>query len=136
MRSKKADGESRQRVQREPPKHGVVFTQWPLSDLSGTNLNEGPSKRLSGFSIARAHWRKGFASEVVSAVVDAAFRNIAPLARVRAMADARNAASMRVMEKVGMTRERVLGANRVVRGECIDEVWFELTRDTWADVDR
>ena len=30
----------------EPPQHGMTCRPWPLSKLSGTNLNEGPRKHL------------------------------------------------------------------------------------------
>jgi RimJ/RimL family protein N-acetyltransferase len=47
------------------------------------------------------------------------------------MADARNLASLRVMEKLGMVREGVLRQNRLVRGEFIDEVWCGVLRTEW-----
>ena len=54
---------------------------------------------------------------------------------VRAMADARNTASHRVLEKLGMSSEGVLRQNRVIRGEPI-EVQFDPPRATpWHDDD-
>jgi RimJ/RimL family protein N-acetyltransferase len=47
------------------------------------------------------------------------------------MADARNISSLRVMEKLGMVREGVLRQNRLVGGECIDEVWCGVLRPEW-----
>ncbi len=59
------------------------------------------------------------------------FATYAHLNRLRAMADARNVGSLRVMEKLGMTREGVLRQNRRVRGEFIDETWCGVLRSEW-----
>lgn len=84
-----------------------------------------------GYSVAREHWGKGLATEAARAVIDAAFQSLPDLNKVRAMADLRNVASQRVMEKVGMTREGVLRQNRLFRGEYVDEVWYGLLRGEW-----
>jgi len=85
-----------------------------------------------GYSIARRHWSKGFCTEAAGAVRDAAFSVHEELNRVRAFADARNVASQRVMEKLGMTREGVLRQNRVERGEVMDEAWYGILRPEWG----
>ena len=84
-----------------------------------------------GYSIARRYWGQGLATEAARAVMEAAFAAYASLNRLRAMADARNIGSLRVMEKLGMVREGVLRQNRLVRGECIDEVWYGVLRTEW-----
>jgi RimJ/RimL family protein N-acetyltransferase len=84
-----------------------------------------------GYATARPLWGRGFATEAARAVVDAAFATHLDLNRVRAMADARNVASHRVLTKTGLAREGVLRQNRVVRGVPIDEVWFGILRSEW-----
>src|SRR5262245_26501915 len=84
-----------------------------------------------GYSIARSSWGQGLATEVARAVMAAAFVAYPSLHRIRAMADARNIGSLRVMEKLGMVREGVLRQNRPVRGEFIDEVWCGILRTEW-----
>jgi RimJ/RimL family protein N-acetyltransferase len=64
-------------------------------------------------------------------VLDAAFVTYIDLKRIRAMADARNIGSLRVMEKIGMIREGTLRQNRVTRGESIDEAWCGILRSEW-----
>jgi [ribosomal protein S5]-alanine N-acetyltransferase len=81
-----------------------------------------------GYSIARSYWGRGLATEAARAVMEAAFTACASLNRIRAMADARNLGSLRVMEKLGMVREGVLRQNRLVREEYIDEVWCGVLR--------
>jgi [ribosomal protein S5]-alanine N-acetyltransferase len=84
-----------------------------------------------GYSIARSHWGQGLTTEAAQAVLEAAFVAYGDLKRIRAMADARNTGSLRVMEKIGMRREGTLRQNRVVRGESIDEVWCGILRSEW-----
>jgi ribosomal-protein-alanine N-acetyltransferase len=84
-----------------------------------------------GYSMARSHWGQGLTTEAAQAVLDAAFVAYVDLKRIRAMADARNTGSLRVMEKIGMIREGTLRQNRVVRGESIDEVWCGILRSEW-----
>ena len=83
-----------------------------------------------GYSLAKEHWGSGLVVEAARAVVDWAFRERG-LAKVYAYADARNAQSLRVMEKLGMTREGVLRSHRVLREERIDEVYYGLLREEW-----
>lgn len=86
-----------------------------------------------GWSMHRRLWGQGLATEAARAVVDTAFGAHAQLRRIGARADARNLASHRVMEKVGMRNEGTLRQARVARGECIDEVHYGLLRPEWEE---
>jgi ribosomal-protein-alanine N-acetyltransferase len=101
--------------------------------VGGINIRFDFENRLGemGWSIARPLWGQGLATEAARAVVDAAFSTQPGVQRIRATADARNVASHRVMEKIGMSREGVLRQNRVTRGEPVDEVWFGILRPEW-----
>jgi ribosomal-protein-alanine N-acetyltransferase len=112
------------------PSWAIVFKN---SVIGGINIRFNFEKRLAemGYSIAHDYWKRGFASEAARAVVESAFRVHRDLNRIRAMADLRNVASQRVLEKVGMVKEGILRQNRIVHGEFVDEVWFGLLRDEW-----
>ncbi|HEX9921867.1 MAG TPA: GNAT family protein [Anaerolineae bacterium] len=84
-----------------------------------------------GYSLARPRWGQGLMTEAAGAVIEAAFSMYPELNRIRAMADSRNGASLRVMAKLGLAREGVLRQNRFIRGEFIDEVWCGLLRSEW-----
>jgi ribosomal-protein-alanine N-acetyltransferase len=101
--------------------------------IGGINLRMDSENHACelGYSVAREYWGQGFATEAARAVIDAAFESLPDLNKVRAMADLRNVASQRVMEKVGMTREGILRQNRLFRGEHVDEVWYGLLRSEW-----
>jgi RimJ/RimL family protein N-acetyltransferase len=84
-----------------------------------------------GYGIARAHWGRGFATEAMRGVLSTAFEAKPNLNRIRARSDLRNVASIRVMEKLGMTREGVLRQNRLLRGTLVDDVVYGLLRSEW-----
>lgn len=69
-----------------------------------------------GFRLARPHWGKGFATEVASAWVRAAFEEFG-LSRMGAFVRPKNVASIRVLEKAGFRSERsgsVMGMDSIV----------------------
>jgi ribosomal-protein-alanine N-acetyltransferase len=115
----------------------AVHASWAIAHqgayVGGINIRFQHPNRVGelGYSTIRSVWGKGFATEAVVAVVDAAFSTFGELNRVRAMADVRNLASQRVLVKAGFTREGTLRQNHVVRGEPIDEAWFGLLRVEW-----
>jgi RimJ/RimL family protein N-acetyltransferase len=101
--------------------------------IGGINVRLLSSLRIAelGYSIARTCWRRGFATEAARAIVDATFLACPSIVRVRATADARNVASIRVLEKIPMKREGVLRSDRFIRDEPIDVVWCGVLRDEW-----
>ena len=100
----------------------------------GLNIRFFVDHRVSeiGYGIARRVWGHGIVPAASRAVTAAAFEAYPQLERVRARADARNAGSIRVMEKLGMKREGLLRSDRLCRGELIDEVVYGLLRSEWG----
>jgi [ribosomal protein S5]-alanine N-acetyltransferase len=103
--------------------------------IGGINLRLHAENHVAemGWSIASSHWGKGFATEAARAVVDAAFTAIPTLARIAARANVKNRASIRVMEKVGMTHEATLRCNLFWQGQVVDEVHCGILREEWCD---
>ena len=60
-----------------------------------------------GYALARAYWRRGYATEAGRAVTAWA-ASVPAIYRVWAVCDVENAASAHVLEKLGMAREGVL----------------------------
>ncbi len=91
--------------------HG--FSKWAVWDrASGAYLGDAGLTMLPetgevelGYRLGRAHWGRGLATELAQAWLA---RALGPLGldRVIAFADPHNVASIRVMEKIGMTRDR------------------------------
>lgn len=65
----------------------------------------GRAETEIGYRLARAHWGKGLATEAACAVRDLGF-GLLGLSRLISIIDPRNAASVRVAEKVGMKFEK------------------------------
>ena len=99
----------------------------------GVNIRFFEEHRVSeiGYGVARRLWGQGFATEAARIVIGAAFREHPDLMRVRARADGPNAASIRVMEKLGMRREGLLRQDRLCRGALVDHVVYGLLRKEW-----
>jgi RimJ/RimL family protein N-acetyltransferase len=76
-----------------------------------------------GFLFHPDHQGRGYATEAAGAVLELAFGTFA-LHRVAGRAEARNAASIRVMGKLGMRREALLVENELVKGEWQSEVVY------------
>lgn len=104
--------------------------------VGGVNLRLSLEHRLAelGYALAHPLWGQGLTTEAVRAIVQCAFDTYPDLNRIRAVADARNVGSLRVLQKVGMAREGQLRQNRLFRGELTDEVWYGLLRSEWHGV--
>ena len=118
-----------------PRDNGAVFAIVYDGRVIGlVSLNVDPEDRERkaelGYDIARNVWGRGLAAEAASAVCDWGFREYA-LAKIFAGADARNKRSLRVMEKLGMTREAVHRSDEVKDGERVDSALYSVLRSEW-----
>jgi RimJ/RimL family protein N-acetyltransferase len=77
----------------------------------------------------RFHGR-GYATEAVNELLRIGFDE-AGLHRITANADARNAASIRVMERIGMRREAHFVQGAYEKGEWVDEVEYGILAAEW-----
>ncbi|MCC6237902.1 MAG: GNAT family N-acetyltransferase [Dehalococcoidia bacterium] len=111
------------------PSWAVTLADVPIG---GVNLRIDHLRDVAevGYGIARSHWGRGYATEAARAAMDWVFTRY-PLRRFVATADARNAASLRVMEHLGLERETVLRGLREIRGERVDSVVCAVTRQRW-----
>jgi len=116
-----------------------LFVFVALETRTGTLLGEiglsrsYPGVASLGFSVASEHWGKGYASEMGTKVIAFGFEELG-LHRITAAVAIENAASCRVLRKIGMTHE---GTAR----ECIkaqgrwwsEEQYAILTSDVSGD---
>lgn len=84
-----------------------------------------------GYVIHPDHHGKGYASEATTALIDAGF-NAVDFHRIRARLDARNTASARLAERLGMRREAHLIENEFNNGEWEDEVIYAVLAHEWG----
>src|SRR5690606_20120061 len=85
-----------------------------------------------GFMLGRAHWGRGFAQEAVRAVLRFAFDRM-DLHRVEADTHPDNAASLRLLERLGFRREGHLRERWFTFGAWSDSVLLGLLRSEFED---
>jgi [ribosomal protein S5]-alanine N-acetyltransferase len=85
---------------------------------------------MLGYCLDDAAWGQGLATEATSALLEWAFTTL-DLNRVQAETDTRNAASSRVLEKLGFAREGTLRENCVVDSDVSDSWVYGLLRREW-----
>ena len=91
---------------------------------------DGVSEVELGYHFHRRNWGHGYATEAARALLQWGFDTL-PLNRVQAEADTRNAASARVLEKLGFVHEGTLREDCVVNGDVSDSRVYGLLRREW-----
>lgn len=97
----------------------------------GMTLYAGHGRIDLYYGLAPAHWGKGYMTEAVRAAIDAAFAAHPGVNRIQADANPENPASLRVMEKAGMTAEGVLRQYVALHGVATDQVMCSILRREW-----
>jgi RimJ/RimL family protein N-acetyltransferase len=83
-----------------------------------------------GFIFDPAYQGRGYATEAARAFLAFGFEGMG-FHRVIGRAEARNTASIRVLEKLGMRREALLVENEWVKGEWQSEVVYAMLEHEW-----
>ena len=100
--------------------------------VGNVDLTPGPEGVAElGYALARPLWGQGLVTEAARAVLAHGFEAMS-LVRIFAYAVPANAASLRVLEKLGMKREGLLRSHRQIRGEYVDDAFYSLLRDEWS----
>jgi RimJ/RimL family protein N-acetyltransferase len=85
-----------------------------------------------GFSISPAHQRKGYATEAVKACISYLFAKLGKH-RVTASVDPRNAASIRLLEKIGMRLEGHFRQSIRTETGWADDLIYALLETEWNE---
>jgi len=107
------------------PESGVL-----VGDISLRLVSREHQQGEIGFVVHPDHQGHGYATEGAAALVELGFRQLG-LHRIVASADARNTASVRVMERLGMRREGFFTENELVKGEWTSEVVYAILATEW-----
>ncbi len=105
---------------------GVVAVKRP-----GTGEPPRKMPRL-GYWIGQRHWRRGYGTEAISALVDYAFRTY-PADQIGAGVFHDNPASLRLLEKLGFAAMGPGSSLSRSRGGEVETVDMQLTRTAWAE---
>ena len=108
----------------------VAETGEVVGDTSLHWVSETQRQGELGFIFDRAHHGRGYATEACAPILDFAFGELG-LHRVIGRCEPRNAASARVLEKLGMRLEAHLVENEFVKGEWQSELVYALLEREW-----
>ena len=86
-----------------------------------------------GGSVARPHWRQGYAYEASYALIDFLFGEC-NLHRVTAEIDVENEASWRLVEKLGFRREAHFVENYFSKGKYTSEYHYAMLEHEWGQL--
>lgn len=87
-----------------------------------------------GFIIRSDHWGQGYGREALSAALGAAFRRHA-IGAVTADVDPRNAASLRLLQRLGFTETGRAARTFQLGDEWCDSVYLSLSREAFGNPD-
>ena len=91
----------------------------------------GVDRLTLGYALAPEAWGKGYATEATEAMIDAAFA-MTPAVEINASVRVENAASRRVLEKVGLRHVGTGPQGAPARGGMVDCDRFQMSRAEWA----
>ena len=103
-----------------------------VGDMAFHWVSERDRTAEIGFVFDPRHQGRGFATEAAAALVHWAFTD-AGFHRVIGRTEARNAASARVLEKLGMRLEAHLVENEWVKGEWQSELVYAILDREWRE---
>lgn len=83
-----------------------------------------------GYIFHPANGGRGYATEAAQVMLRLGFEELG-LHRIVGRLDARNTASARVLERLGMRREAHLVQNEMVKGEWTDEMIYAILAEEW-----
>lgn len=97
----------------------------------GILVNKEQTQLEIGFTLAQAHQRKGVATLAVKEMIEFLLANTS-VQRIVGITDARNAPSIRLLERVGMSLTQT--AEAIFRGEACVEHTYSLAQRSRDDV--
>jgi RimJ/RimL family protein N-acetyltransferase len=101
-----------------------------IGDCAALPHADDPRQCDIGFTISMEYQRHGYATEAVSLLVSYLFAQRGKH-RITASCDPRNAASIALLERLGMRREGHLRESTWAKGEWTDDLVYALLRSEW-----
>jgi aminoglycoside 6'-N-acetyltransferase len=100
-----------------------------IGDCAAMPRADDPRQCEIGFTIAPEYQGRGYATEAVRLLLGYLFAR--GKHRITAVCDARNAASVAVLERLAMRREGHLRQSTWAKGEWTDDLLYALLQDEW-----
>jgi len=103
-----------------------------IGDVSLHSVNRDHLQAELGFILHPDHQGQGFGTEAAAEMVRIGFEDLG-FHRIYGSCDARNTASARLMERLGMRREAHFRENEFVKGVWCDELIYAILATEWAE---
>ncbi len=84
-----------------------------------------------GYCLNKTQWNRGYATECARALVAYGFQELG-LHRIEATCRPANAASAKVLQKVGMQKEGHLRHHKLIRGKWEDSLLYAILAEEWG----
>ncbi len=115
----------------------VLAMELPASNkfigLFGINIGKEKYKNAEiWYKIHKDYWNKGYTTEAVRNILNYGF-NVLNLHRIEAGCAVENIASIRVLEKAGMTREGMKRKNLPIRGDWKDNYFYGILEEDFKN---
>jgi RimJ/RimL family protein N-acetyltransferase len=101
-----------------------------IGDLGVHFQADQPHQVEIGFTVAPGHQRRGFGAEAVTGLLGHLFGPL-HIHRVHASVDPRNAASVALLQRVGMRQEAHFRESLWFKGEWVDDLVFAVLESEW-----
>jgi RimJ/RimL family protein N-acetyltransferase len=109
---------------------GLRATRQLIGDCAAMPQAGDPRQCEIGFTIAPDYQGRGYATEAVRLLLNYLFTERGKH-RITAYCDPRNAASVALLERLGMRREGHLRESTWAKGQWTDDLVYGLLRDEW-----
>ncbi len=96
------------------------------------HMGTGTKQLEIGYTLVPSERGKGYGAEALEIIVDYLFLS-KDIMRIQAQTAQRNAASQKVLEKVGFKKEGTLRKNFFMRGEWTDDYIYSIIREEWKE---
>jgi RimJ/RimL family protein N-acetyltransferase len=96
------------------------------------HLGTGTKQLEIGYTLVPSERGKGYGTEALEIMVDYLFLS-KDVMRIQAQTDQRNAASQKILERVGFKKEGTLRKNFFMRGEWTDDYIYSILREEWKE---
>jgi len=100
-----------------------------VGSIGFAKLDQAKRSAELGYAIGRQHWDRGFATRAGRLALDYGFKTL-DFKRVEALVMTSNAASIRVLQKLGFARRGILEAYRMVNGIPWDFILYSMSSDS------
>ena len=101
-----------------------------IGEIGFYDYEQKHRKAEIGYKLSKKHWRKGYMSEALEAILDYMYGNL-EINRIQALVDPRNPPSYLLLEKYGFKQEGTLRDYEFEKGDYVDLIMLSLLRREW-----